>query len=203
MRILFQSQDLWELVDSGYSTAEDVARVWENKKRDSKALFFIASAVHESIFHLVWTLKQDFETLQMKNTEDVQAYTVVSKILRSLTPKFTHIVAAIEEAKDLSILSLDELSGSLQAHEVRLNKLSEYVESKAFQVEGETSNVKRDDKSSSRGREKNNYRGRGRGRGRGRSTDRQRQQQRNYGYPDGEWQGEASAHCPICPQIGS
>ena len=44
------------------------------------------------------------------------------------------MVAAIEESKDLSILSIDELMGSLQAHEARINKSSERKEEKALQV---------------------------------------------------------------------
>ncbi|XP_078158058.1 uncharacterized protein LOC144553727 [Carex rostrata] len=65
-------------------------------------------------------LRRDFETLQMNNEESVQIYisrvqevvnqirafrgtmkqkTVVAKVLRSLTPKFDHVVAAIEKSK--------------------------------------------------------------------------------------------------------
>ncbi|XP_078149674.1 uncharacterized protein LOC144544991 [Carex rostrata] len=72
-------------------------------------------------------LRRDFETLQMKTEESVQIFlsrvttvvnqiraygdnlteqTVVAKVLRSLTTKFDHVVAAIEESKDLSSLNL-------------------------------------------------------------------------------------------------
>ena len=44
------------------------------------------------------------------------------------------MVVAIEEAKDLSILSVDELMGSLQAHESRINRSSERNEEKSLQL---------------------------------------------------------------------
>jgi gag-polypeptide of LTR copia-type len=47
---------------------------------------------------------------------------VVAKVLRSLTPKFDHVVAAIEEFKNLDVYSFDELMGSLQTHESRISK---------------------------------------------------------------------------------
>lgn len=64
--------------------------------------------------------------------EKVTDQTIVEKIPRSLTPKFDHVVAAIEESKDLSVFSFDELMGSLQAHEARLNRSIEKNEDKAF-----------------------------------------------------------------------
>ena len=47
---------------------------------------------------------------------------VVSKVLKSLTRNYNHVVAAIEESKDLSTYSFDELMCSFLAHEVRINK---------------------------------------------------------------------------------
>jgi len=89
------------------------------------------------------SLRHDFETLMMKSGESIasflsRAMTIVSqmrsygekvtdqiiveKVLRSLNPKFDHVVTAIEEFKDQSVFSFDELMGSLQAHEARINR---------------------------------------------------------------------------------
>jgi len=45
----------------------------------------------------------------------------VEKILMSLTPRFEHVVAAIEETNDISTMIVGLLSGSLRAHEQRMN----------------------------------------------------------------------------------
>lgn len=103
-------------------------------------------------------LRRDFESASMKNNETVQEYlakiysivsqmrtygdaiadkTVVGMILKSLTTKFDHVVAAIEESKDLTSYSVDELMGSLQTHEVRINRNTAKEEDQAFQVQGE------------------------------------------------------------------
>ena len=125
------------------------------------------------------SLRRDFETLLMTNGESIADFlsrtmaivsqmrtygekisdeTIVAKVLRSLTPKFDHVVAAIEEAKDLSILSVDELLGSLQAHEARINRASERNEEKALQVKETTNNENNE-------RENIHLAGRSRGRG--------------------------------------
>ena len=60
-------------------------------------------------------------TNQMKaNGEKMSDLSIVEKILRTLSVKFDHIVVAIEESKNLTELSIDELQGSLEAHEQRL-----------------------------------------------------------------------------------
>eukprot|EP00252_Welwitschia_mirabilis_P002732 TRINITY_DN12694_c0_g1_i2.p1 TRINITY_DN12694_c0_g1~~TRINITY_DN12694_c0_g1_i2.p1 ORF type:complete len:150 (+),score=15.35 TRINITY_DN12694_c0_g1_i2:778-1227(+) len=62
-------------------------------------------------------------TNQMKiYGEECKEQAKVEKILRSLTPRFEHIVVAIEEAHDLSSMTVDEVSGTLQALEQRMNE---------------------------------------------------------------------------------
>ncbi|KAH0748093.1 hypothetical protein KY290_027325 [Solanum tuberosum] len=150
------------------------------------------------------SLRRDFETLMMKNRESIADFlsravaivskiqscgekvtdqTIVEKILRSLTPKFDHVVAAIEESKDLSIFFFDELMGSLQSHEERLNRSIEKNEDKVFQVKEATTKYGENNGPANRGRGRGGFcsgRGRGNGRGRGRNDGhRQSNEQSN------------------------
>ncbi|GKC13923.1 hypothetical protein Tco_1010705, partial [Tanacetum coccineum] len=54
----------------------------------------------------------------------------VRKFLRALHPKWREKVMAIEESKDLTSLSLDELIGNLKVHEMIIKKDSEIVKAK-------------------------------------------------------------------------
>jgi len=57
-----------------------------------------------------------------RNEETLPASRVVEKILRSLTNDFKNMVCAIEELNDLSMLTIQELVGSLEAHEQQKKK---------------------------------------------------------------------------------
>lgn len=87
--------------------------------------------------------------------------------MRTLIPKFDHVVAAIEESKDLSTYSFSALTSFLLTHEQRLNMTSEKSVEIAFQTRVENSN-----KSTGTHQGKDGYQGRGgycgRGGGRGR-----------------------------------
>ncbi|XP_021755280.1 uncharacterized protein LOC110720551 [Chenopodium quinoa] len=96
------------------------------------------------------SLRRDFENLKMKDNELVKDYfskiikivnqmksygeeisneKIVQKILVSLNDNFYDIVTIIEETKDLSNLTIEQLMGSLESHEQRKNRQSndEYV----------------------------------------------------------------------------
>ena len=46
---------------------------------------------------------------------------VIHKVLRSLPPKFDHLVITIEETKNLETLEIEELQRSLEAHKYRMD----------------------------------------------------------------------------------
>nr|GEZ87485.1 UBN2 domain-containing protein [Tanacetum cinerariifolium] len=54
----------------------------------------------------------------------------VRKFFRALHPKWRVKVTAIEESKDLTSLSLDELIGNFKVHEMIIKKVSEIVKAK-------------------------------------------------------------------------
>lgn len=129
------------------------------------------------------TLRRNFELLEMKNGESIDAYftrvmvvandmrncgdemqdvKIVEKILRTLTENFNYIVCSIEESKDIDSLSVDELQSSLLVHEQKMRKPSHGGDDQVLKVSYEDSS----------GRGRGRGMGRGRGRGRGRSFNK-------------------------------
>ncbi|XP_074374735.1 uncharacterized protein LOC141715153 [Apium graveolens] len=112
-------KDAWEILQKSFQGVEKVKKVrlqvlrgeFENLKMKSS----------ENIGEFVTRLKT--VTNEMKrNGESLDDVRVIEKLLRSLTRKFDYVVTSIEESKDLSTISIDELVGSLQAHEQRMNQ---------------------------------------------------------------------------------
>lgn len=168
--LFFIQQAVDESIFSRIAGASTAKQAWTTLKTEYQGSSKVITVKLQS-------LRRDFETSSMKPSESVQEFlarvssvvgqmrsygdqitdeTVVAKVLRSLSSKFDHIVAAIEESKDLSKFSFDELMGSLQAHEARINRSVTKDDEKAFQIRGENE--------STRGRGRGSYRGRGRGR---------------------------------------
>ncbi|XP_074324291.1 uncharacterized protein LOC141661204 [Apium graveolens] len=96
MKTLFQSQDLWDLVKSGYDESANLTNAQkealkETKKKDAKALFFIQQAISESLFPRIMrvaTAKEAWEVLQ----EEFQGNSKVRSIkLQSLRRDFENL----------------------------------------------------------------------------------------------------------------
>ncbi|XP_006593150.1 uncharacterized protein [Glycine max] len=47
---------------------------------------------------------------------------IIDKVLRTLTPRFDHIVVAVEQGQNLEEMKIEELQGILEAQEMRLNE---------------------------------------------------------------------------------
>jgi hypothetical protein len=93
------SKEAWDILAQSFGGAEKVKEVrLQTHKRQYELLQMEDSETVTDFFTKVTRLVN-----QIKNCgEVITTKAVVAKILRSLAPKFDHLVVAIEEAKDLS-----------------------------------------------------------------------------------------------------
>ncbi|XP_019189504.1 PREDICTED: uncharacterized protein LOC109183932 [Ipomoea nil] len=148
------SNEAWDVLLTSYKGDEKIKRVrLQTLRRQYELLHMEPSEPVDAYFNRILALTNDMKG----NGEACTEQAMVEKILRTLNPRFEHIVAAIEEANDVSKMTVKQLSGSLRAHEQRMNenKIEKPIE-QAFQAQvsiAETS------------RKSGGSRGRGRGRG--------------------------------------
>ncbi|KAK2435242.1 hypothetical protein QL285_020317 [Trifolium repens] len=113
------SKEAWDVLSAAYGGDEKVKKVrLQTHKRQYKLIQMeekeTVSDFFTRISKLVNAIKSCGEVVSTQN--------IVEKILRSLSPRFDHIVVAIEESKDLASMKVDELQGSLEAHEQRMDE---------------------------------------------------------------------------------
>nr|GEW90530.1 retrovirus-related Pol polyprotein from transposon TNT 1-94 [Tanacetum cinerariifolium] len=133
--------------DEGSLSATQRVELQKERKNDQSALTITYQCLDDAMFEKdaneTTSKKREFEKLQMEESETVLDYftrvltisnemkrngeslndtRVIEKILRSLPPCFDYIVVAIEESKEIDSMTIDQLMGSLQAHEEKLMK---------------------------------------------------------------------------------
>ncbi|XP_043694135.1 intracellular protein transport protein USO1-like [Telopea speciosissima] len=127
--------------------------------KSAKQLWDKLKSIHEGDAKIkeakLQVYRAQFEGLKMLNEENVEDYmlrvngvvnsirglresltdsVVVKKILRSLPDRLDSKVSAVEEAKDLEVLSLDELHGIFTAYEMRKGKGKSVDKEAAFKA---------------------------------------------------------------------
>ncbi|GKE88104.1 UBN2 domain-containing protein, partial [Tanacetum coccineum] len=102
---------------------------WKNRFETyvkSKDLDLLHVITNDSAFSRFNTIITSLKALD----EGYSSKNYVRKIVRALHPKWRAKVTAIEESKDLTSLSLDELIGNLKVHEMIIKKDSKIVKAK-------------------------------------------------------------------------
>ncbi|XP_019430343.1 PREDICTED: uncharacterized protein LOC109337758, partial [Lupinus angustifolius] len=126
------SQEAWIILEKCNKGADQLKKVrLQTTRRQYELMQMEPNEKIAQFFNRVICL-----TNQMKACgESMADQTVIEKILRTLTPNFDHIVVAIEESKKLEDLKLEDLQGSLEAHEQRLIERSTDKVNQALQAQ--------------------------------------------------------------------
>ncbi|KAG6470941.1 hypothetical protein ZIOFF_072029 [Zingiber officinale] len=89
MKTLFRSQNLWDLVEKGFDDEDaDKGRLKENRKKDSKALFILQQAIHETIFSRIATASFSKEAWEILQKEFQGSSKVIAVKLQTLRSEF-------------------------------------------------------------------------------------------------------------------
>ena len=176
-------------------------------------------------------LRRDFENLCMKESDNIDSFfthviglitqmrthgetieerRIVEKILRVLPSKFDAIVTTIEETKDLSSFSVDELHASLITHEQRLSRNQNSSLEQAFKTQMSFGRGRGQGRGNKRGRGRSQNRGgrnspanaQGRGSNPNQNQGQGSSQQREQHHAQGQRYEKSNVQCYYCKKYG-
>nr|XP_015881863.1 uncharacterized protein LOC107417742 [Ziziphus jujuba var. spinosa] len=119
------AKEAWEKLQISYKGADPVKKVRLRTVRvEFEMLNIKEGEVISDYFSRVLMVTNQLK----RNGEKLNDVKNMKKILRSLDSKFDHIVAIIQETKDLEAMSLEQVLGLLQAYEEKKKKKEGIVE---------------------------------------------------------------------------
>ncbi|KAG7565068.1 Zinc finger CCHC-type superfamily [Arabidopsis suecica] len=119
------AKEAWEKLRTSYKGADQVKKVrLQTLRGEFEALQMKEGELVSDYFSRVLTVTNNLK----RNGEKLDDVRIMEKVLRSLDPKFEHIVTVIEETKDLEAMTIEQLLGSLQAYEEKKKKKEDIVE---------------------------------------------------------------------------
>lgn len=111
------AKEAWDVLATTYAGDKQTKKVKLMVMRRQLGLLQMES--NESVANFVNRLV--VLTNQMRSCGEIVSESMkVEKVLTGLTPNFDVVVSAIEQAKDLDTLKLEQLLGALEAHELKL-----------------------------------------------------------------------------------
>ena len=142
--------------------------------------------------------------------ETIEERRIVEKILRVLPSKFDAIVTTIEETKDLSNFSVDELHASLITHEQRLSRNENSSLEQAFKTQMSFGRGRGQGRGNKRGRGRSQNRGgrnsptnaQGRGSNPNQNQGQGSSQQREQHHAQGQRYEKSNVQCYYCKKYG-
>eukprot|EP00253_Pinus_taeda_P019173 PITA_19173 len=176
-------------------------------------------------------LRRDFENLNMKESDNINSFfthviglitqmrthgetieerRIVEKILRVLPSKFDAIVTTIEETKDLSNFSVDELHASMITHEQRLSRNENSSLEQAFKTQMSFGRGRGQGRGNKRGRGRSQNRGgrnspanaQGRGNNSNQNQGQGSNQQSGQHHAQGQRYEKSNVQCYYCKKYG-
>ncbi|GAU34827.1 hypothetical protein TSUD_394540 [Trifolium subterraneum] len=127
------SKDIWEAMCRKYQGSTKVKRAQlQSLRREFEVLAMGEDESVNDYFARTLAIANRL-TAQGKRMEQV---VVVEKIMRSMPAKFNYVVCAIEEATDVTTMSIDELQSSLLVQEERMKGQQIQAEAQALKWEG-------------------------------------------------------------------
>ncbi|GAU35304.1 hypothetical protein TSUD_389290 [Trifolium subterraneum] len=157
------AKEAWEKLQTSYKGADQVKKVrLQTLRKEFEALHMKEGELISDYFSRVLTVTNNLK----RNGEKYDDVRIMEKVLRSLDPKFEHIVTVIEETKDLEAMTIEQLLGSLQAYEER-EKKKENIEEQVLKTRVDSPREEHGRSSQRRGDNRGCGRGRGYGGGRG------------------------------------
>ncbi|XP_073221493.1 uncharacterized protein [Cicer arietinum] len=113
------SKEAWEILVKYYTGGEKAKKVkLQMLRRQYELLQMEEDEVVADYFNRVQVVVNQMRT----NGESLTEVVIIEKILRTLTQRYNHIMVAIEESKDLDKMKVEDLQGSLEAHELRVQR---------------------------------------------------------------------------------